>query len=288
MAATAPYDDMPPMDPYSNPSSSYSKRPSDAPRYSRSRSPMGRPPTSGHHHPTHEDEYYGSSGGRGRRDEPPSSSSGGGGGRLPYREDGMRGGDEHHHRRRYDDYYDDRRAGPPPPSRGGGGYDRGYDDYRGGGYRGERREYDRGGDRYGGRYGGGRSAPRPKKPVIRGTEEEVRTTTQLFLGNLPYGYIEADILDLAEKFGPVVNVTIPMDRYTRKNKGFCFVNFKDRRDAEDFYDDIKRDGTINGRKLKVDWDIGKEKKFDDLPPRSEGGGREGGSGMPLEGRPLER
>jgi RNA recognition motif-containing protein len=79
---------------------------------------------------------------------------------------------------------------------------------------------------------------------------------------------------LAEKFGPVADVTVPMDRITRKNKGFCFVNFKDRRDAEDFFEDIKRDGTIHGRRLKVDWDIGKDKKLgpDGIRERDSNGG----------------
>ncbi|KAJ3191293.1 tRNA methyltransferase 2 [Irineochytrium annulatum] len=101
---------------------------------------------------------------------------------------------------------------------------------------------------------------RPKRHIERGSSLDRRSTTQIFLGNLPYTHSERDVIAFAERFGPVEDVTLPMDRFTKKNKGFCFLQFRDRRDAEDFFEEMSKTGTINGRRLKVDWDIGKEKK----------------------------
>jgi len=56
---------------------------------------------------------------------------------------------------------------------------------------------------------------------------------------------------------------------TGKNKGFAFVEFEERRDAEDAFD--KFDGfSVEGRRLKLDWDVGIDKKEDRRPPRPAG------------------
>ncbi|KAJ3095428.1 hypothetical protein HDU97_006921 [Phlyctochytrium planicorne] len=167
------------------------------------------------------------------------------------------------------------RSASPPRRRKSRSPDGRYDDYNRGSYggRGGDRDYGRGGER--GDYGRGggerRSGPPPerriRRPVERGTEEERSRSTQLFMGNLPYSYDERDVRDLAEKFGRVMDCTLPMDRFTGKNKGFCFINFEDRRDAEDFYNEMNRNGELNGRRVKIDWDVGKDKKGGSAPPR---------------------
>lgn len=110
--------------------------------------------------------------------------------------------------------------------------------------------------RYGGR--GPPRVPRPRhtsRPVIRGSEEERKRSTTLWVGNLPYDFKEEDVLDLFERFGTIVKITIPIDRYTTKNKGFAFVQFEHKRDAEDAYDRYYG-STIEGRKVRIDWDVG--------------------------------
>ncbi|KAJ1553249.1 hypothetical protein HK405_008484, partial [Cladochytrium tenue] len=52
-----------------------------------------------------------------------------------------------------------------------------------------------------------------------GSDEDRRGTTQLFLGNIPYHYTPRDVGDLVERYGPVEDITVPMDRVTGKNKG---------------------------------------------------------------------
>ncbi|KAI9016076.1 hypothetical protein DFJ74DRAFT_679428 [Hyaloraphidium curvatum] len=78
-----------------------------------------------------------------------------------------------------------------------------------------------------------------------------------------------------EKYGPLVRVTVPMDRTGSRNKGFAFVEFEERKDAEDAFD--KYDGyKLDGRSMRLDWDVGREKK--EGSRGGYGGGPEGGAG----------
>lgn len=107
--------------------------------------------------------------------------------------------------------------------------------------------------------------PRERRPIYRGTEEERLASKTLFIGNLPFNYEERDVSHLMERFGALRKVTIPFDRFTRRNRGFCFVEFEERRDAEDAMQ--KYQGyAVEGRELRVDWDVGSERK-----PRFESG-----------------
>lgn len=76
-----------------------------------------------------------------------------------------------------------------------------------------------------------------------------------------------------ERYGRLKSVTVPMDTVTNKNKGyakkrerkqksacdtnvwydsFAFIEFEDRRDAEDAFE--KFDGfSVEGRRLRLDW-----------------------------------
>ncbi|KAL1936183.1 hypothetical protein VTP01DRAFT_317 [Rhizomucor pusillus] len=146
---------------------------------------------------------------------------------------------------RRDDYYSSRRGSPPPPSYSGSSsrYDR----------------YDRYDDRRYRPYSPYPPRPHPRRPVDRGTEKERRESTTLFVGNLPYSFRERDVAAMFDKYGPIAKVTVPIDSITNKNKGFAFVEFEDRRDAEDAFD--KYHGfSVEGRRLKLDWDIGLSKK----------------------------
>lgn len=106
-----------------------------------------------------------------------------------------------------------------------------------------------------------RSPPRPRRTreVIRGTDEERMRTCSIFVGNLPYIYEERDVVNMMERFGRLRQVSVPIDRYTRRNRGFAFVDFEQRADAEDAF--AKFDGyELEGRKLRLDWDIGRNAK----------------------------
>lgn len=110
-----------------------------------------------------------------------------------------------------------------------------------------------------------RRPPRERRPVNRGTEEERATSKTIFVGNLPFHFEERDVAHLMERFGPLRKITIPTERFARRNRGFCFVEFEERRDAEDAMQ--KYQGyAVEGRELRLDWDAGSERKF---PPRED-------------------
>ena len=62
-----------------------------------------------------------------------------------------------------------------------------------------------------------------------------------------------------ERFGRVRKITVPVDHIRRHNRGFAFVEFEERRDAEDAL--AKYQGYVTeGRTLRIDWDVGSERK----------------------------
>lgn len=93
----------------------------------------------------------------------------------------------------------------------------------------------------------------------RGTEDERARSTTVYVGNIPYSFIERDVSELFERYGRIRKVTVPMDRFTRRNRGFAFVEFEDRRDAEDAFHKFN-DYQIEGRRLRCDWDVGMDRK----------------------------
>ncbi|KAG0748872.1 hypothetical protein G6F57_003114 [Rhizopus arrhizus] len=121
-------------------------------------------------------------------------------------------------------------------------------------------------DRYE-RYDRGRYPPKSRKrPVDRGTDQDRKSSTTIYAGNLPYDFIERDVATMFERYGRLKSITVPLDTVTNKNKGFAFVEFEDRQDAEDAFE--KFDGfSVEGRRLRLDWDIGLSKKEQHRPPR---------------------
>ena len=55
--------------------------------------------------------------------------------------------------------------------------------------------------------------------------ETVGESGRIFVRNLSYSVSEDDIRNLFEKFGPLTEVNLPVDKITRRSKGFAFVTF---------------------------------------------------------------
>jgi len=55
--------------------------------------------------------------------------------------------------------------------------------------------------------------------------ETVGESGRIFIRNLPYSATEDDISNLFSKYGPLTETTVPVDKNTRKYKGFAFVTF---------------------------------------------------------------
>jgi RNA recognition motif-containing protein len=56
---------------------------------------------------------------------------------------------------------------------------------------------------------------------------------RLFVGNLPYDITEEELRGFFSRVGPLVQVFIPVDRDTGKRRGFAFVEFDERSQAEE-------------------------------------------------------
>ena len=99
---------------------------------------------------------------------------------------------------------------------------------------------------------------------------------RLFIGNLPYGASEADLRAHFAAVAEPSHVVMPVDRETGRPRGFAFVEFTDRAQAEQV---IKRFDAqpFQGRNLAVS----EARAREDRPPRPPGGGfgpRPGGGG----------
>ncbi|CAH1793846.1 unnamed protein product [Owenia fusiformis] len=72
----------------------------------------------------------------------------------------------------------------------------------------------------------------------------------LKVDNLTYRTNPDDLKRHFDKFGEVGDIYIPRDRRTKESRGFAFVRYYDKRDAEDAMDEM--DGAIvDGRELRV-------------------------------------
>eukprot|EP01089_Gocevia_fonbrunei_P013665 TRINITY_DN354_c0_g1_i1.p1 TRINITY_DN354_c0_g1~~TRINITY_DN354_c0_g1_i1.p1 ORF type:complete len:299 (+),score=59.38 TRINITY_DN354_c0_g1_i1:136-1032(+) len=92
-----------------------------------------------------------------------------------------------------------------------------------------------------------------------GSERDRRDSTTLFVGNLPHHYKEKDLLDIFDRYGRIKKITIGMNKRTGQSGGYAFVEFCDRRDAEDVFEKFST-YVLEGRRLRLDWDIGWDKK----------------------------
>jgi len=90
---------------------------------------------------------------------------------------------------------------------------------------------------------------------------------RLFIGNLPYGASEADLRAHFATVAEPSHIVMPVDRETGRPRGFAFVEFADRAQAEEV---IKRFDAqpFQGRNLAVS----EARAREDRPPRPPGQG----------------
>lgn len=78
----------------------------------------------------------------------------------------------------------------------------------------------------------------------------VEGMVSLKVDNLSFRVTPDEIKPIFEKFGEVGDVYIPRDRYSKDSRGFAFVRFYDRRDAEEAM--ARMDGHVmDGREMRV-------------------------------------
>ncbi|BFZ01504.1 hypothetical protein BsWGS_04542 [Bradybaena similaris] len=82
--------------------------------------------------------------------------------------------------------------------------------------------------------------------------------SSLYVRNVPDGTRPEDLRSLFGKYGPVTDVYIPMDYYTRRPRGFAYVQFEDPRDADDALYHLDR-SRYYGRELEIEFARGDRK-----------------------------
>ena len=83
-----------------------------------------------------------------------------------------------------------------------------------------------------------------------GRPPNIEGMVSLKVDNLSYRITPEDLLPIFERYGEVGDIYAPRDRFTKEFRGFAFVRFYHKRDAEDAVD--KMDGyVLDGREMRV-------------------------------------
>jgi cold-inducible RNA-binding protein len=96
---------------------------------------------------------------------------------------------------------------------------------------------------------------------------------KLFVAGLPYDLFDDELLEIFEKFGPVVSAKVTMDKETGKSRGFGFVEMQNEQDGRDAIEHLN-DISLGKKPLVV-------KPADERPG---GGGGGGYNSRPPRGR----
>jgi RNA recognition motif-containing protein len=91
---------------------------------------------------------------------------------------------------------------------------------------------------------------------------------KLFVAGLPYDLYDDELVEIFEKFGPLVSAKVALDKETGKSRGFGFVEMQNEQDAKDAIEHLN-DISLGKKPLVV-------KSADDRG--GPGGGSGGGSG----------
>lgn len=82
---------------------------------------------------------------------------------------------------------------------------------------------------------------------------------KIYVGNLPYGVTEDDLVEAFSQYGQVSDVTIIKDKFSGQSKGFGFVEMPNNSEADQA---LK---ALNGSQFK-----GRNIKVNQAKPKSEG------------------
>ena len=96
---------------------------------------------------------------------------------------------------------------------------------------------------------------------------------KLYVGNLPYSVRDSDLEQAFGEFGAVTSAKVMMERDTGRSKGFGFVEMGSDDEAQAAINGMNGQ-PLGGRNVVVN----EARPMEARPPRSGGGGREGGGG----------
>ena len=97
----------------------------------------------------------------------------------------------------------------------------------------------------------------------------------LFLGNIPVKYKEADIVGIFDGLGTVSKVKLTLSNITKQNKGFCFVTLPSDEEATKAIEALNGK-ELDGKKLEVVKVEGSVAEWEKKMLRHGGAGKPGG------------
>ncbi|XP_022661762.1 serine/arginine-rich splicing factor 10-like isoform X1 [Varroa jacobsoni] len=83
-------------------------------------------------------------------------------------------------------------------------------------------------------------------------------STSLFIRNIGDSMRSGDLRDAFGRYGPLLDVYIPLDFYTQKPRGFAYVQFESLRDAEDAMEAM-HGVRLHGRVIEIEFAQGERK-----------------------------
>lgn len=89
--------------------------------------------------------------------------------------------------------------------------------------------------------------------------ELMRTTTNIYVGNLPFATGDNELRDLFSEFGVLTRSVVGTDKHSGRSLGFGFIAFETRAAAEAAMSAMSGK-QIGGRELRLDWDPGLDRK----------------------------
>jgi len=87
-------------------------------------------------------------------------------------------------------------------------------------------------------------------------------SVKLYIGNLPWSVKDKELADMFSKFGEVTEAIVIMDKFSGRSKGFGFVTFAQKENADAAVADMNGK-EIEGRAIKVS----EAKPMEDRPKR---------------------
>ncbi|VDK42862.1 unnamed protein product [Anisakis simplex] len=82
--------------------------------------------------------------------------------------------------------------------------------------------------------------------------------TTLYVRQVHYAARPDDLRVVFERIGPLRDVYIPLDYYSRESRGFAYIKYEDSRDAERAFKEL-HGCAILGRRICVEWAEGERK-----------------------------
>jgi len=92
--------------------------------------------------------------------------------------------------------------------------------------------------------------------------------SKVFVGGLHWNTTEPDLKELFSEFGPVRSVRIILDRETGRSRGFGFVEFSEKEQAELAVENLNGK-SLDNRSIKVSMAIERERKRSSEKPASD-------------------